>query len=58
MDQQVLEYVARHIHDAVKQKQFDYLSKNTIRIRMFDPSNMPEGMHLVVEVKIGEEGVA
>jgi len=56
MDKQVLEYVARHIPEAIEKEKFEYIAKNTISIRMFDAGNMPEGTHLVVEIKIGEEG--
>lgn len=58
VDKQVLEYVARHIPEAIEKGEFDWLSKNTILIRMFDGGNMPEGQHLRIEIKVGEEGVA
>lgn len=58
VDKTVIEFVGRHIQEAIEQNQYDYISKNTIMIRMFDAGNMPEGMHLRVEVKIGGEGAA
>lgn len=58
VDKTVIEYVGRHIREATEKGQYDYISKNTIQIRMFDPNNMLEGTELRVEIKIGEEGVA
>ena len=58
VDKMVIEFVGRHVQEAIEQGQYDYISKNTIMIRMFDAGNMPEGTHLRVEIKIGEEGEA
>lgn len=56
LDKQILQYVARHISEAIDTNMYTNIDEHTIEIEMFDAGNMPEGSTLKVKVIINEEG--
>jgi septum formation topological specificity factor MinE len=55
LDKDVLQYVARHIPEAIESNNYTNINDHTIEIEMFDAGNMPEGSTLKVKITIGEE---